>query len=76
MALAGRLRMAMALAGRLRMAAGGMAMAQPRKTNQGVHPSSTNQGKHTRIHTPAQLLMADDLAQRSPNSSQDATWYK
>ena len=42
MALAGRLRMAMALAGRLRMAAGGMAMAQPRKRNQGVHPSSTH----------------------------------
>ena len=71
----------MALAGLLRMAAGGMAMAQPRKTNQGVHPSSTNQGQQTRMYTPAQLpghaslLMADDLAQpkMQPNVSQDST---
>ena len=56
-------------------------MAQPRQTNQGMHPSSTNQWQQTRMYTPtkllghASLLMADDLAQPNmqPNSSQDPT---
>jgi hypothetical protein len=71
----------MALTGLLRMVEGGMAMAQPRKTNQGMHPSSNNQWQQTRMHTPtkligqASLLMADDLAQPNmqPHSSQDPT---
>ncbi len=42
----------MALTGLLRMAEGGMAMAQPRKTNQGMHPNSTNQWQQTRMYTP------------------------
>ena len=56
-----------------------MAIARPRKTNQGAHPSSTNQSQQTRMYTPnkllghASVLMADALAQPNtqPNSSQD-----
>ena len=71
----------MALTGILRMADGGMAMAQPTKTNQGMHPNSTNQWQQIRMYTPtkllghASLLMADDLEQPNmqTNSSQDPT---
>ena len=56
-------------------------MAQPRTTNQGVHPSSTNQWQQTRMYTPINLLghafmlMVDDLAQPNmqPNLSQYPT---
>jgi hypothetical protein len=57
----------MALTGLLRMAEGGMAMAQPRKTNQGVHPNSTNQWRQTNNVHPNQTSYQLQVMQQGKN---------